>query len=113
MNETRRDAADPSECDDDGLRPFDVTRTDWSGRLWLDSRLVGPVSRFAAKVTREVRRLEVSESLLMIDDVVLKRLFRMMPIGVSVSEVTLNLAARWSIESMEMRLSVMRRFVGG
>ena len=28
MNETRRDAADPSECDADGFRPFDVMRTD-------------------------------------------------------------------------------------
>jgi hypothetical protein len=38
-NETRRD--DPSECDDD-FRPLDVTRTECSGRLWLDSRL-GPI----------------------------------------------------------------------
>ena len=28
MNETRRDDADPSECDDDGFRPFDVTSAD-------------------------------------------------------------------------------------
>ena len=112
-NETRRDDADPSECDDDGFRPFDVTSADWSGRLWLDSRRVGPVSWLGAKVTRDVRRLEVSESLLATDDVVLNRLFRMMPVGVSVSEVMLNLAHRCSNESIEILLSVIRRFDGG
>ena len=66
-----------------------------------------------AKVTRDVRRLEVSESLLATDDVVLNRLFRMMPVGVSVSEVMLNLAHRCSNESIEILLSVIRRFDGG
>ena len=62
MNDTLRDAAEPSECDADDLRFFEVTRTGCNGRLWLDSRLVGPVSRFGANVTREVLRLDVSES---------------------------------------------------
>jgi len=61
-------------------------------------------------VTRDVRRLDDSESELT-DDEVLKRLFRTTPAIISVSDVTLNLADR--SESIEIRLSVIRRLDGG
>ena len=111
-NETRLDVAEPSEWDEDFRL---LTKTGCRGKLWLDSRLVGPASRFGAKVTRDVLRLEASESdppqlQLLTDDVMLNLLGRLMPEVSEVSDEMLNRVGRGS-DSMETRSVNLR--VGG
>ena len=111
-NETRLEVAEPSEWDED-FRLF--TKTGCRGKLWLDSRLVGPASRFGAKVTRDVLRLEASESdppqlQLLTEDVMLNLLGRLMPEVSEVSDEMLNRVGRGS-DSMETRSVNLR--VGG
>ena len=111
-NETRLDVAEPSEWDEDFRL---LTKTGCRGKLWLDSRLVGPASRFGAKVTRDVLRLEASESdppqlQPLTDDVMLNLLGRLMPEVSEVSDEMLNRVGRGS-DSMETRSVNLR--VGG
>ena len=113
-NETRLEVAElePSELDED-FRDF--TKTGCRGKLWLDSRLVGPASRFGAKVTRDVLRLDASESIplqlqLLTEDVILNLLGRLTPVVSDVTDEMLKRAGLGS-DSIETR-SVNLRFGG-